>query len=413
METGYELFLSWRYLRSKRKGVFISFITVISISGVAVGVMALIIVLAVMTGLTDELRDKILGANAHILIFERGGWISDYAELSRKIAQKPTVVGVAPFIFRQVMLQSNAASAEATLKGIDLQAEQTTSNLAANIRQGRLDFREATGQTGGPGDGLLIGSQLAQKLQVAVGDPVALISPMRDAASAWPVPKRQVFRITGIFDYGMYEYDSNLVYVALASAQAYFQTGNVVTGLELKVANLFESIDLAQALQKELGIAYNVRDWTEMNKNLFAIFHLYKRALFLMLTLIVIVACLNIASTLIMMVMEKNRDIAILKSMGASAASIKKLFVLQGLFIGLVGTGLGCLVGFAACRIADTYHLIRLEGGVYYLNYLPFKILPLDFTLVAVVSILICFLSTLYPAKQAAQLDPAVALRCE
>ena len=414
METGYELFVSWRYLRSKRKEVFISFITGISISGVAVGVMALIIVLAVMTGLTDELRDKILGTNAHILIFKRGGWIKDYPELGQQIAQKPHVVGVAPFIFRQVMLQSNFTSLESTLKGIDLQAEQQTSNLAANIRQGKLDFLEpGTGQSGRQGDGILIGSELAKKLQVSIGDPIALIAPMTDTDSAWPVPKRKVFQVTGIFDYGMYEYDSNLVYISISSAQAYFQTGDLVTGLGVKVDNLFGSKSVALDLQRELGIAYSVRDWTEMNKNLFAIFGLYKKALFLMLTLIVIVACLNIASTLIMMVMEKNRDIAILKSMGARSASIKKLFVTQGVFIGFVGTGLGCLLGFLVCWIADTYHVIRLEGGVYYLNYLPFKIMPLDFTLVAVSSILICFLSTLYPAIQAARLDPAVALRCE
>ncbi len=412
MEVGYEFFISWRYLRSKRKGVFISFISIISISGVAVGVMALIIVLAVMTGLTDKLRDKILGTNSHILIFKRGGWIKEYSALSQKIAQKPRVIGVAPFIFRQVMIQSNFSSSESTLKGIGIQAEQETSDLAANIVQGKLDFLESE-QYDNPGHGILIGSLLAQKLQVSVGDTVALISPMKDTDSSWPVPKREVFQVTGIFDYGMYEYDSNLVYVSISSAQVYFQIGDIVTGLEVKVDNIFKSKRVARELQSELGISYSVRDWTDMNKNLFAIFGLYKKALFLMLTLIVIVACLNIASTLIMMVMEKNHDIAILKSIGASSSEIKKVFVTQGLFIGLVGTGLGCLLGILACWVADTYHLIRLEGGVYYLNYLPFKIMPLDFALVAISSIVICFLSTLYPAKQAARLDPAVALRCE
>lgn len=412
--AGYELFVSWRYLRSKRKGVFISLISVISISGVAVGVMALIIVLAVMSGLTGELRDKILGTNSHIMIFKRGDWIREYRELSRQIAQKPHVVGVAPFIFRPVMIQTNSHSSELTLKGIDLQAEQRTSDLAANIREGGLDFLESSDAQGHyPGRGILVGSQLAQKLQVAVGDTVSIISPMRDTSSAWPMPKRSIFEITGIFDYGMYEYDLNLVYISLLAAQDYFQAEDFVTGLEVKVDNIFTSKQVAEKLQNELGFSFSVRDWSDMNKNLFAVFNLYKKAMFLMLTLIVIVACLNIASTLILMVMEKNHDIAILKSMGASSASIMKLFVMQGLFIGFVGTGLGCLVGFLVCRIADTYHLIHLEGGVYYLNYLPFRIMPLDFTLVAVSAILICFLTTLYPAKQAARLDPAVALRCE
>jgi lipoprotein-releasing system permease protein len=254
---------------------------------------------------------------------------------------------------------------------------------------------------------------MADTLQVSVGDSVSLISPMRDAESQWPVPKLAMFQVTGIFEYGMYEYDSNLMYISLAAAQDYFETGDIVTGIEVKVSNIFLAKEVADELKQRFGISYSIRDWSEMNKNLFAIFALYKKAMFLLLALIVLVACLNIASTLIMMVMEKNHDIAILKSMGASSSSIMKIFVMQGLFIGLTGTGLGCLLGVIVCRVADTYKLISLEGGVYYLNYLPFRIMPLDFSLVAICSVLICFLSTLYPAKQAARLDPAVSLRYE
>ncbi len=411
--SGYELFVSWRYLRSKRKDVFISLITIISISGVAVGVMALIIVLAVMTGLTGELRDKILGTHSHILLFQRGEWIREYPELLRRIQGTPHVVGAAPFIFRQVMIQGNHGSVESTVKGIDIQAEQTASDLAANIGPGKLDFLETEQGEDHPGRGILLGVQLAQQLHVSVGDTVTLISPMRDAASDWPVPKLELFQVSGIFNYGMYEYDSNLVYISLAAAQEYFQTGDIITGIEIKVDNIFRSKQIAEQMEEQLGPGYSVKDWSEMNKHLFAVFGLYKKAMFLMLTLIVIVACLNIASTLIMMVMEKNRDIAVLKSMGASVTNIMKLFVMQGVFIGVVGTGIGCVLGYIVCWAADTYHLIRLEGGVYYLNYLPFRIMPLDFTLVALFSILICFISTLYPAIQAARLDPAVALRCE
>jgi lipoprotein-releasing system permease protein len=410
----YELFVSWRYLRSKRKEVFISLVSVISVSGVAVGVMALIIVLAVMTGLNGELRDKILGTNAHIIVFKRGGWINDYAELRTQIAQTPQVVGVSPFIFRQVMIQSNTGSSESTVKGVDVQAEQTTSALAEHIVRGQLDFLDQLGpDEDSGGHGILLGSQLAQKLQVTVGDTVTVISPMKDATSSWPIPKRQIFQVSGVFEYGMYEYDLNLVYISLAAAQTFFETNGLVTGVSVKVENLFRSNTVAQKLQDMLGVAYSVRDWTEMNKNLFAIFRLYKKALFLMLALIVIVACLNIASTLIMMVMEKNKDIAILKSMGASARSIQKVFVLQGVGIGLVGTGLGSILGMVVCWVADTYQLIKLEGGVYYLNYLPFRMVPFDILLVAICSLLICFGATVYPAKQAARLDPAEALRCE
>lgn len=413
--SGYEFFISWRYLRSKRKDVFISLISVISISGVAVGVMALIIVLAVMTGLSDELRDKILGTNSHILLFKRSGWIEEYRELTHQIGEIEHVIGVAPFIFRQVMIQANGFSEESTVKGVAIEAVQTTSELDANIVQGELDFLDAIESESAllPGRGVVLGSELAKNLRVSVGDSVLLISPMKDASSSWPVPKREMFQVTGIFEYGMYEYDSNLLYISFLTAQDYFQIGDLATGMEIKVDDLFRSQRIASELQNTLGYTYSVRDWSEMNKNLFAIFGLYKKAMFLLLTLIVIVACLNIASTLILMVMEKNTDIAILKSMGADSQSIRRMFVAQGLFIGVVGTTLGCSLGAIICWVADTYQLIHLEGGVYYLNYLPFRMMPLDFTLVAVSSIVICTLATLYPAKQAARLDPAVALRCE
>ncbi len=412
--AGYELFVSWRYLRSRRKEVFISLISMISISGVALGVMALIIVLAVMTGLTGELRDKILGTNSHIIIMKRGGRFQEHRDVSAQISQMSRVVGVAPFILRQVMIQAGSYSTESMVKGIDIQAEQYTSELAKNIPEGRLDFLEATdGTSSQSGQGIVLGSRLAETLHVTVGDTVSLISPMKDATSAWPVPKRRVFQVTGIFDYGMYEFDSNLVYISLSAAQDFWQTQTAVSGLEVKVDDIFTSKQIATILQKNLEFSYKVTDWSDMNKSLFAIFGLYKKIMFLMLTLIVIVACLNIASTLILMVMDKNHDIAILKSMGASSSSIMKLFVMQGLFIGIVGTGLGAVLGIVICWIADTYHLIHLEGGVYYLNYLPFRTLPFDVALVVISSILICFLTTLYPAKQAAKLDPAVALRCE
>ncbi len=417
MKVGYELFVGWRYLRSKRKDVFISLNSIFSISGVALGVMALIIVLAVMTGLIDGLRDKILGIDSHILILKGGRVLNAYHDLIRRIAQKPHVIGVAPFIYGlEVMIQTNSASAEVTLKGIDIQAEQKTSDLAKHLRQGKLDFLEPIdNQQDIPGHGILIGEQLAQKLQVSVGETVtvALIFPLKESKSSWPVPKREVFQVTGIFDYGMHNYDLKLAYISLALAQAYFETGDIATGLGVKVDNLFQSKHVARALQEELGHSYYVRDWSEIHKPLFALFGFYKKALFIMLLLIVLVACLNIASTLIMMVMEKNKDIAILKSIGASSRDIGKMFIMQGGFIGLTGTGIGCILGFLVCWIADTYHIIRLEGAIYYLNYLPFKMTPLHFILVATSAILICFGATLYPAIQAARLDPAVALRCE
>ncbi len=410
MKSGYELFVSWRYLRSKRKDVFISLISVISISGVAVGVMALVIVLAVMTGMIDGLRDKILGTYSHIMVFQRGGWISNYPELIERLGHDEDVVGIAPFVYWPVMIQSDVLSTEATMKAIDVSAERTASDLAAHIQSGSLDFDEAAERAG---FGMVIGSVLAEKLQVTVGDRVALVSMLPNADSQWPAPKREVFEITGIFEFGMYEYDGNLTYISLDVAQAFLERPGQVTGLEIKVANMFQSRAVAESMQRDLGIGFKLLDWSEANKNLFSLYGLYKKLMFLMLTIIVLVACLNIASTLIMMVMEKGHDIAILKSMGASAGSIQKLFVLQGAFIGIAGTVLGCLIGIFVCWVADTYHIIQLDGAVYLLNYLPFKVMPLDVALVAASSVLICFLSTLYPARQAARLDPAVALRCE
>jgi lipoprotein-releasing system permease protein len=308
------------------------------------------------------------------------------------------------------MIESASSSVEATMKGIDATAERTTSDLAANIIDGSLDLLEDGDE---PGYGMVIGSGVAEKLQVTLGDRVALVSMVQDAASEWPIPRRQVFEVTGIFEYGMHEYDTNLIYTSFRAVQKYLDRPDVVSGLEIKVDDIFRAKTVAEAMQRDMGLGYRFVDWSEANKNLFALYGLYKKLMFVMLIIIVLVACLNVASTLIMMVMEKNRDIAILKSMGASSASIRKLFVLQGVFIGIVGTALGCLLGGVVCWVADTYHIIQLEGGVYFLNYLPFKMTPFDVVLVAAASILICFLSTLYPAKQAARLDPAVALRCE
>lgn len=403
------MFVSWRYLRSKRKDVFISLISVISISGVAVGVMALIIVLAVMTGMIDGLRDKILGTFSHIMVFQRGGWITSYPDLMTRLAAHDDVTGIAPFVYWPVMIQSDALSTEATMKAIDPSAERTASDLAAHIQAGALDFDHAQR----PGYGMVIGRVLAEKLDVTVGDRVALVSMLPNADSQWPSPKREVFEITGIFEFGMYEYDGNLTHISLDVAQAFLERPGQVTGLEVKVRNMFRANAVAEAMQRELGVGFKFVDWSEANQNLFSLYGLYKKLMFLMLTIIVLVACLNVASTLIMMVMEKGRDIAILKSMGASASSIQKLFVFQGVFIGGAGTVVGCLLGILACWVADTYQIIQLDGAVYLLNYLPFKVIPRDVALVAASSLLICFLSTVYPSRQAARLDPAVALRCE
>ncbi|MGA1875302.1 MAG: lipoprotein-releasing ABC transporter permease subunit [bacterium] len=417
----YELFIGLRYLRAKRKQTVISIITIISILGVAVGVAALIIVLAVMTGFEMDLRDKILGTNSHIMVQEyHGQGIQDYGSLMDRINHISGVRSSAPFIYGQVMLSSGRNASGLVLRGIDVQHEAQVTDLTRNIVEGDIHHLDrpaeeiASGHSSSPRiAGIAIGQELARNLGILVGDIISAISPVERITPMGLVPKFLRFKVVAIFSSGMYEYDSNLAYVSLRDAQRLFNMKDVVTGIEVKVDNIFQAGKIARKIQKTLGFPYWTRDWMEMNKNLFSALKLEKLAMFIILVLIVLVAAFNIISTLVMMVMEKNKDIAILKSMGAKARGILSIFILEGLVIGLVGTILGCFGGVFICWIFDTFHLIKLQGDVYYISYLPFKMKILDIVIVSFSSVLISFMATIYPAWQASRLDPVISLRYE
>jgi lipoprotein-releasing system permease protein len=418
---GYEWFISLRYLKARRRQGFISLISLISVAGVTVGVMALIVVLAVMTGFTDSLREKILGINSHIVIQRLGRGITDYRELSKMVLQTDGVIAATPYTYSQTMLTVPDASSGAVVRGIDPATANNVLSLGDQLIEGSVSgLNNEHTPAGGPAadsapslPGIILGKELARNLRVDMGDNVRLFSPSGPLTPMGVIPKIKTFRVVGIFDTGMYEYDSSLAYVALSAAQNFLELGNAVHGLELKVKDIYKASAIAKELEKKLGFGYVVKDWISMNKNLFSALKLEKTAMFIILALIVLVAAFNIISTLIMVVMSKGRDIAILKSMGATSKGIMKIFVYEGLVIGLTGTVLGVIGGLTLCELLSKYHFIKVPSDVYPFTTLPVKILPMDVTLVAVAAALITLLATLYPSWQASKIDPAVALRYE
>jgi len=418
----FELAFALRYLRARRKQAFISIITVISVGGIALGVAALIVVLAVMTGFERDLREKILGIRAHILVTKQP--FSDVPQilLSTDVMQKMRAVdgvaGVSPYVFGQVMVRSPYRTQGIAIRGVDPRLEGLVSDLQRNMIEGKLaalsrrDFKPEDG-TEGTYDGIIIGQEMADNLGLYLGDKLAVISPFGRQTPTGLVPKLRWMVVAGTFRSGMYEFDSSLAYISLVAAQDFFDMGDEINGYEIKIDDIFNARSVAKEVVQVLGPPYKATDWQEMNKNLFAAMKLEKIAMFIILALIVLVAAFNIASTLIMMVMERNKDIGILKSMGATNRSVMGIFMIEGTLIGVVGTAIGALAGAVVCYLADKYQLIKLSGDVYYLSYLPFRMTPLDFVLICVGSILLSFVSTLYPSRQAARLDPVEAIRYE
>ncbi len=420
---GYEWFISLRYLKARRRQGFISLISLISVAGVAVGVMALIVVLAVMTGFTDSLREKILGINSHIVVQRLGRGITDYREISSVVLQAEGVLAATPYTYSQTMLSVPDASSGAIVRGIDPATANNVLSLSNQLVQGSVDALNNEKQhtdTDSAGTntsrslpGIILGKELARSLQVDLGDNIRLFSPSGPLTPMGVIPKIKTCIVVGIFDTGMYEYDSSLAYIALNTAQDFLELGESVHGLELKVNDIYKASAIAKALEKKLGFGYVVKDWISMNKNLFSALKLEKTAMFIVLALIVLVAAFNIISTLIMVVMSKGKDIAILKSMGATSKGIMKIFIYEGLVIGLTGTVLGVIGGLLLCKILSRYQFIKLPSDVYPITTLPVKILPMDVTLVAVSAAIITLLATIYPSWQASKIDPAVALRYE
>lgn len=409
---GFELFVGRRYLRAKQKQAFISMITILSVAGVAVGVMALIVVIAVMTGFEADLKKRILSGQPQIMIMRHGGSITQYRQIQQAVEETPGVEAATPFIYAQIMLKSNSGAAGAVLRGID---PASAGRVMDTLKDFQLPSSTAASTLPGASraiPGIVLGLELAKNLAVGQGDVIYLISPRGMISPIGHVPTMRRFEVTGFFESGMYDYDQTFAYINIRDAQKIMRLGDAVTGLDIRVADVYEAGNIARAISGKLGFPYWTRDWMQMNRNLFKALKLERQVMFIILTLIILVAAFNIASSLIMMVMGKTRDIAILKAMGATERSLKKIFVLNGMVIGLLGTLIGLGLGLVICTVLKHYNIHELTGDIYYFTTrLPVKLEFVDVASIIGAALLICFLATLYPARQAAKLNPVEAIR--
>jgi len=392
----WELFISWRYFKARRRERFISLISLISILGIALGVMALIVVISVMNGFDKELREKIVGINPHIYIEKEGG-IENLEELLARLDNTEHITGASPFINGQALFKADKEVRGVLLRGIDPLRERKVTKIEKYLVAGTLDLSD---------EDVIIGKELAEQAYLSLGDQVSIISSGRGQGLD--------FNVAGIFDSGMYEYDVNLVLTNIAAAQKIYKLEKgVVGGVGVRLDNIYRSTALRKTLQKTLGYPYRVRDWMGLNKNLFSALKLEKTVMFVIVALIVVVACFNIAGTLIMMVMEKTKDIGILKAIGATNRAIRKIFTFEGLILGSLGTAAGALGGVLLCHLLKTYEFINLPRDIYYIESLPVQMRWLDSIIIVVSALVISLLATIYPAHQAVKLNPAETLRYE
>jgi lipoprotein-releasing system permease protein len=399
----YETSVGLRYLRSKRKEAFISFTTWISIAGIAIGVMALILVIAVMTGFQNEIRERILGINPHVLVLGLTGDIKDPDKIVNTVKDIKGVTHSFPFISFQAMVQTGKQLSGALVKGLNAGDVQFMSRL---IKQGGIDAIKSKGN-------ILIGKELSKHLGVLYGDTLTIMVPFGGVSPMGAVPETVRAKVGGIFETGVYDIDNTLIIMSIQDIEAIMGTG--VTGIEVKIDNVYRADSVRSEIIKRLGTSagYFARTWIEMNRNLFSALKLEKIAMFIILALIIFVASFNIISSLIMTVMEKKKDIAILKAIGAKKASLMKIFMVEGITIGIFGALIGSLSGYILCEIQRRFEIIKLDPDVYYINTLPIMISVLDALLVASITTVICILATLYPSYKASKIDPVETLRYE
>jgi lipoprotein-releasing system permease protein len=406
VDLSFELFIALRYLLARRKQAFISLISFISILGVGVGVMAVLIALALMTGLQGELRDRIVGSAAHVYVHKIGG-IADADREITSLLSVPRVTGAAPVILGKGIMTSGDKEEVIELKGVIPDRERTVTRLDRSMQSGSLDGLKPPGDGT---DGIVIGRDLASALGVSLGDTVRVITPQGTMTPFGPMHRPRLFKIVGIFALGLYQFDRSYAFVHFDVAKRVLARDGA-DFIELRVDDMFAAQAVSDSIPDRLGADYVTQDWADMNSSLFSALWIEKVAIALTIGLIVVVAALNIIASLVLLVMEKSRDIAILKTMGSSAKSIRRIFMLQGLVIGLIGTATGAIGGGVLIYLLDRYQLIPVPIDVYQISHVPFTLLLSDFLIVVGAALLICFVATIYPSRQASKLDPAQALR--
>jgi lipoprotein-releasing system permease protein len=404
----FELFVARRYLTARRKQAFISVITLISVVGIAIGVAALVIAIALITGFQGDVQDKILGATSHVMVSDLGGrGLEEYEGMAETIRALPGVESVTPVVYSTVLVTGIGESSGALVKGIDFGRERPGSPWLQRLEAGAVPV------PGGVREGLLLGRELALRVGAQVGDVVSIVTASSTLSPIGLLPRRKTFQVAGIFATGLYEFDSSTVLVALDTAQRLFGLEGRASYLQVKLEDIFAAPAAAARIQAALPPVVYITTWMELNKSLFSALKLEKNIMFLTITLIVIVASLNIIATLILMVMEKTRDIGILMAIGATPRMVNRIFFFQGALIGVIGTTLGVALGLGWCALANAFELIKIPVDIYQISYVPFRMRPFDLAVIVGVTLLISFVSTLFPARRAAKVDPVVALKYE
>ena len=420
----FESFVGLRFLKPKRKQLVFSVITMITVTGITVGVATLIIVISVLSGLQDTIQTKHLESFSHLIITSYQPFISDYEKLIERVSGFDEVEAVSPFLYGEVMMASETSVGGAIVRGVDSRSVGNVTSLVKNMKIGTVDSiekmhpepftgekKEDVPETSYPG--ILLGEELASQLHVVMGSQVRVVSPLGNASPMGMMPKMKRFIVTGIFSAGLYEFDAKFAFMSISEAQSFFNLPEAVTGLEIRLTDFWKARQVGDVIANELGWPYRALAWMDLNRNLFSAMKLEKLVMFIIVSLIIMVAAMNIFSTIYMMVMDKRKSIAILKTMGASNRRITKVFVAPGLYIALLGSFLGFVIGVSICLLQMKFGFVRLDPQVYWFDQLPMKFKLFDFALIAIAAFAFSFVATIIPARLAAKMDPVRVLRYE